>query len=238
MDNETPKYNPEDAGENTPVVESEQEGALPEGAGSSEPAKPGGIKRFLSSIFGADTRTGRVMRPALRTAALITIAFGFGLLAAFFAFYQPLRAQYGKAVGDVAALAEQLNDVNISLTGLEGEKAVMQTTLAYQQSEIERANYQVNFLIVKNDVLRARFALANEESKPGEPTAAAILAELETHLAVLLPYVEADDPTAAGMLTSRVGVVKAELDRDAEQADLDLETLYANLLELEDTLFE
>lgn len=222
-----------------PVDEAPQEiDAEPAGEPASPAARESGFTRFLRFLFGADTRVGRVMRPLLRGAALFMIAFGFGLLAAYFVMYQPMRAQYDAAFNDVKALAVQLNDANTSITALEEEQKAMQSTLALQQEEIDLSNYRVYFLIAKNDVLRARLALADTSDGPGGPAALAALNELETHLADLLPYVEADDPVLANLLTSRLDVVQAELVRDSGQAKVELESFYSNLLELEDTLFE
>ena len=205
---------------------------------AQKPVKESGSKRFLHFLFGADTKVGRVMRPLLRGAALFVIAFGFGLLAAYFVIYRPVRAQYDAAVSDVQALAGQLNDANISITALEGEQTVLESTLTIQQQELDLSNYRVYFLVAKNDVLRARLALADAANQPGGPTALAAMDDLETHLADLLPYVKADDPVLADLLTGRLDVVNAELARDSEQARVELENFYSNLLELVAKLFE
>jgi hypothetical protein len=203
-----------------------------------EPAKPGWFKRVLHFLFGADTKVGRFMRPLLRKIAMVVIAATIGVLAAYFVFHRPLQQQYNARVAEMQALAGQLDDAKLSIGTLEGEKAVLQSNLETEQAEHERANYRVNFLTVKNDVLRARLALADQSNGPGGPTALAALNELDAHLEDLLPYVEGDDPVLADLLSSRLAVVQSELVRNATQAKTELESFYANLLELEDTLFE
>ena len=204
----------------------------------STPVKESGFKRFLRFLFGADTRVGRVMRPLLRTVAMIVIAFAAGLLVAYFTLYQPALARYDAARNDVQQLNIKIGDAQTAITTLEGEKTALQATMAGQQAENELANYRVYFLIVKNDVMRARLALVDEENGPGGPTAIAALDDLRIHLADLLPYVETDNPVLADLLTNRLDVVQNELARDSKQAKVELESFYSNLLELEGSLFE
>lgn len=227
-----------------PEVSQTAESTLP--GGESIPAEPivpqpkkeGGFKRFLRFLFGPDTKMGRFMRPFLRGLAGIVIAFAAGLLIAYFAIYIPLRAQYDTVVNTVQQMNTTLQEDQITITSLQGEITALEATMAGQQAEIELSNYRVYFLIVKNDVMRARLALADEKNGPGGPTTKAALDDLEKHLADLLPYVQSDDPVLADLLTGRLDVVQNELVRDSKQAKLELDDFYTNLLELEPGLFE
>ena len=204
----------------------------------AEPVKDSGFRRFLNFLFGADTRVGRVMRPVLRTLALIVISLGAGLLVAYFTLYLPLREQRDTAAAEIQRLNGVLGEAQTSAGTVQDEMKSLQTRMEELQTENDRANFKIFFLIAKNDVLRARLALVDDSGGPGGPTALAALNDLEAHLQDLLPFIETTDPVLADLLLSRLEVVRGELGRDAEQAVIELEGFYSNLLELEATLFE
>lgn len=209
---------------------------------AKEEQKESAFKRFMNFLFGKESRVGRVVRPVLRVAALVVAMLALGALILYFTLYLPVRNQRDQALAEVQRINLELDSVQAELEDSQEELAAVEEstseTIASLEEDLELANFKVRFLIAKNDVLRARMALLDEENGPGGPTAMAALNDLEDHLEDLLPYVEEVDPVLAGLLQDRLRVVKGEFARDAQQAKVELESFYANLLELEDTLFE
>ncbi len=226
-------------------LETEEASGIPVQAVSAEegtpPGKPSFFKRVMHSIFSKDTRVGRFMQPLLRTIALIVAMLSLGILAAYFVIYLPVRQQRDQALGEISRLNQEVESIQASLDQTQSELDALTTSsgaeIADLQAENELSSFRVFFLIAKNDVLRARLALLDTQSGPGGPVALAALNDLEEHLQDLLPYVEETDSVLAGLLQDRIKVVKGELVRDAQQAKTELESFYANLLELEATLF-
>ncbi len=207
-----------------------------------KPAKPSFFKRAMHFLFSKETRVGRVMQPVLRTTGLIVGMLAIGVLVAYFTMYLPVRQQRDQALSEIVRLNGEIESVQTDLDETQSEldalSASSEAEIADLQAENELSSFRVYFLIAKNDVLRARLALLDTESGPGGPVALAALNDLETHLQDLLPYVEKNDSVLAGLLQNRIKVVKGELVRDSQQAKTELESFYANLLELENTLFK
>ena len=251
--NQNPETEKENLEKETPPIEPEPEIADPELSAPpvvepkketdkpfevAEPVKESGFKRFLRTLFGADTRTGRVLRPVLRAAALLVGAFAAGLLVAYYLLYQPMRLQRDSVLTEAQRLNGELGAAQQTISTHQNEISGMQATLDSLQAEVDAGQFRIFYLIAKNDVLRARLALLDDENGPGGPTAMAALNDLEAHLQDLLPYVEKVDPVLADLLGNRLEVVRGELVRDAQQAKVELESFYSNLLELEERLFQ
>lgn len=232
----------EELGEAAAEEESDKEPAALEEPEKLEKKRPSAFMRMLNFLFGRESRVGRFIRPVLRVTALVVGMLAIGLLIAYFTLYIPVRNQRDQALAEIQRinleLEETQGDLESAQKELESIESSTSTTIENLEEQNEFANFKVNFLIVKNDVLRARLALLDQANGPGGPSAMAALNELAVHLDDLNPYVEEADPVLADLLQDRLSVVRGELARDAEQAKVELERFYANLLELEDTLFQ
>lgn len=230
----------EEAEQTEPKTEGEIDSTTPspEGQGPKESF----FKRVLKFLFSPETRVGRILRPVLRFTALIVGMLAIGILAAYFTLYLPVRSQRDQALTEIQRINLELENTQSELSQTQDELNTIEDSTSATIADLEKqnklANFKVYFLIAKNDVLRARLALLDDANGPGGPTAMAALNDLDSHLQDLIPYVEETDPVLANLLQDRLRVVKGEFARDAQQAKVELESFYSNLLELEDTLFK
>ncbi|MCJ7624747.1 MAG: hypothetical protein MUO76_14695 [Anaerolineaceae bacterium] len=206
------------------------------------PPKPS----LLYKLFSPETKFGRFMRRFLRIAGVIVGLFALGVLTVYILMYAPMKAEkerlQSELGSELAGLQEQLSDTELELDMTKAELSALETTsqdtIDELETALEQASFRNDFLMVKNDAIRARIALLDEESGPGGPVAMTALNETRQDLQVLLPALEERDPIIAGLLDNRLSVVIGELVRDSQQAKIELEKFYTTLLEVESDLFD
>lgn len=203
-------------------------------------------RSILYALFSPETRFGRFLRPFLRTVGSIVGLFALGVLSVYILMYLPMKTEKERLQSELgrelAGITEQLSDTELELDMTKAELSALEDiseeTIDELETALDAANFRNNFLVVKNDAIRARIALLDEESGPGGPAAMAALNETKEDMQLLLPALEQRDPIIAGLLKDRLNVVIGELVRDSQQAKIELEKFYTTLLEVESDLFD
>jgi hypothetical protein len=183
------------------------------------------IGKFLNNLLGANTPTGRFMRPFLRVAALTMGMFALGLLACYLIIYQPVEKQLGLT-------AQELLQTNNTLQTVREELAAVNESQQNTLARLDTVTTRVHLLRVLNQVSSARLALSNRASAVADQ----FLSEGKVDLEPLLPVIEKMDAQKAARLLGNYNQAIIELKRDPEQARYLLEDLWTVLRVLDKTL--
>ena len=194
---------------------------------------------FFYKLLSPETRIGRFMRPFLRITATVIGFFALGFLTTYILLYRPARSAYEDTFKNLEQTTTQLEETQTQLETSRSEYADLETKsqdeIDQLKEDLDLANTRINFLKYKNNINLARRALVFDDEGA---TALEALNDAEDDLNDLLPSLEKIDPILVGLLGDRLSVVKGELVRDPDQAALELEKLYSDLLEFEMELFE
>jgi hypothetical protein len=190
---------------------------------------------FFAKIFDPGSKLGRFNRAFLRWLAAIVGLFALGLLATYLLLVKPLQGQLDATQTELQDTLAQLDSVQADLANLQQEKTTLDEDYQASQDALELANNQVVYLNIKSGMLKARLAL---KSAAGGPDALEALKQAQTDLEVLLPFIQAQDPNLADLLSSRMEVAIAEVKRDPVEAPEAVDDAYTRLLDLEEFLFE
>jgi hypothetical protein len=210
------------------------------GAAPAEPIQPAAelpqhswLYRFLNFLLGRESRLGRIMRPFLRWTASIVGLFALGLLAGYLLIYRPTQKslddaslQLSQQKAEVSRLQAQIGDLQNSIN------AANQANQAAQDS-LKKAQARNNLLVLIYDVANARTFLAQ---KDGAKVMTA-MDQARTDLDVIQPYLVTNKKELADELNGRLETVRSVLVRDAQQAQVDLDSLYNALLAANNLLF-
>jgi hypothetical protein len=118
------------------------------------------------------------------------------------------------------------------LTTLRSEKQKADDTISALQADLDIATTHVEILKLLADSNEARLALIKEDVEAAKTA----LENSTDTLDGILPLIAEMDPDLAQSISQRLGLILAELERDPESAQVDLELLTKDLLAAEDML--
>lgn len=188
-----------------------------------------------------ESKSRRRLRKVLRWTAGILILIGLGFLTAVFSLYLPIRADLNQARQDRNQAEQQIEALNNQISTLESETASQATTIGNLRTENEdllskQQAYELRIAVLKARVDVANATLAIEQDNTA--TARLVLnGTLET-LQRIEDELPADQSAALDPLQQRLELVLSELESDVFAALSDLNVLEAQLLQLEDDLFD
>ncbi len=207
---------PADVQGGTPAVE-------PETVAEAGPPAPSFSRRVLKFLFDREGRVGRVLRPVLRTTALIVGMFALGMLATYILYYRPQ--------------AQTLEETRSRLATVQAGLDTAQSDLQQTRRDLDKATADLAAMTTRSQVLEVlsrvntiRYALA-----AGDKAAATTALEAaNTALSPLLPAIKAGNVEVATAIQDRLGLVAREMSRDPKTAQADLGLLVETLQNLAD----
>lgn len=198
---------------------------------AGEKPKQSAVSKVLNFLFSPQTRRGRFMRSLLRWVAAIVGLFALGLLVTYLLVYRPVQQQLDATQVELKGVQQQLLDVQATLTST--QKGLQDVQGQYQQSQaaLKKANLRVRLLWVLNYVNSARLALNKKDGGAAQNALNSAKSEIDGALADL----QAFDPAAANLVSTRLGLVISELN-DPATAQADLDILYNKLVDVDNAL--
>jgi len=193
--------------------------------------KQGAVSKVLNFLFSPQTGFGRFMRTLVRWVAAIVGLFALGLLVTYLLVYRPTQQQLDATQIELKGVQQQLLDVQATLTST--QKGLQDVQGQYQQSQaaLKKASLRAHMLWVLNDVNSARLALFNKDGGAAQNALNSAKSEMDAAKVDL----QAFDPAAANLISTRLGLVISELN-DPATAQADLDILYAKLVEVDNAL--
>jgi hypothetical protein len=236
----TEEKKPEEAKpEEIKPAEESQEQKKDQSSGIETPSAPPAVEKpkqsvgskVLNFLFSPQTGRGRFMRALVRWVAAIVGLFALGLLVTYLLVYRPAQQQLDTTRVELKGVQQQLLDVQATLTST--QKGLQDVQGQYQQSQaaLKKANLRVQLLWVLNYVNSARLALTNKDGGAAQNALNSAKTEMDGALADL----QAFDPAAANLVSTRLGLVISELN-DPTTAQADLDILYAKLVDIDNAL--
>jgi hypothetical protein len=189
--------------------------------------------RFLNFMLGRDTRVGRILRPFLRWAAAITGLFALGLLAGYLLLYQPTQQ-------NLDAANEQLNQQKTEMERLQAQITVLQNSVVAADQAVQAAQVNLSKAEARNNLLVLIYDVANARTYLAQKDGAKVMTAIDqarTDLTTFQPYLVAAKKDLSDELNGRLETVRSVLVRDAQQAQVDLDSLYNALLAANQLLF-
>jgi hypothetical protein len=198
---------------------------------AAEKPKQSAGSTVLNFLFSPQTGRGRFMRTLLRWVAAIVGLFALGLLVTYILVYRPAQQQLDATQVELKGVQQQLLEVQATLTST--QKGLQDVQGQYQQSQaaLKKANLRVRLLWVLNYVNSARLALTNKDGAAAQNALNSAKSEIDGALADL----QAFDPAAANLVSTRLGLVISELN-DPVTAQADLDILYNKLVDVDNAL--
>jgi peptidoglycan hydrolase CwlO-like protein len=171
------------------------------------------------------SQAGRFFRTLLIWLGVIAVAFLAGVGTYHFMRYAPVEKT-------VVEAQSALDEANSELTTLRSEKQKADDTISALQADLDIATTHVEILKLLADSNEARLALIKEDVEAAKTA----LENSTDTLDGILPLIAEMDPDLAQSISQRLGLILAELERDPESAQVDLELLTKDLLAAEDML--
>jgi hypothetical protein len=202
-------------------------------ASAPSPQKKGPLPgRAARHVFSPDTRTGRIVRPLVRTLGFITGFFALGLLTCYILLYQPAerksrsaQAQLEQARQDLDSKQEELRKAAQSLVGSE---SVRQTT----SSALEKIQARLALQQALTSVVETRLALAQKDNAAASLALNQAEAQIKAQMPVLQKLAAANPDNIAKV----IDLARSDLNRDATLAGQDLQRLSSELTLLDKAL--
>jgi hypothetical protein len=208
---------------------------IPEAAPEAAPPlhKPGIIYRFFHSIFGADSKVGRVVRPVVRAAAFSVVLFTTGLLAVYLLLYQPevkLRTSSQLALKNTQL---KLAESDLSLQNLQKQYATLQANFQKAQDDQKKTDMHLLLVNTRIKAAEAQIALWNKDGA----TALQALKDTRTLLDKILVTVKSSSPDRAVLLDNELTSATTNLVPDPNASISFLRLLDSDLVVVEKYLF-
>lgn len=194
-------------------------------AATFEIKKPSWSARLIGEVIRANTRPGRFIRLLIRIAALSTIFFALGVLAAYWRLYAPLRDQVDLLLQHYEnTQAQYLNTrqdlLNATNQALEAET---QASLATSRLKIEQTHNHLLQAFLK--LGEARQAL--EENQ--KITARQAIENAEQHVMSIKSQIIALDAQQGESIQALFTLIYSDLQRESKIALQDLQRLQTEL---------
>lgn len=201
---------------------------IPEYGPKPEPElKPKPKKNIFKSLFNPETRFGRGMRSSTRWVGIILGLFALGMLATYFLLVQPLSASLDQTQAALEKNTQELQTANQKIADLQANQKT-------DNSSLQTALVQLNFMKLKANVEEAQLGLARKE----DAAVKVAMDKIAVNLPALLPELKKIDANKAALLETRMNEALADMKTDPLLVQTDLERSTSTLLELEMILFK
>lgn len=186
------------------------------------------------------SRSRLFFRKMLIWLVIIAVAFTAGIAADHFLRYKPLLAAQVEAEDALDQAQQDLSDLQIENDRLDilnqdagVQIAKLETEKKALQDELDTTVTHLELLQVLVDVSSARVALFLENVKDAKT----YLVKTQERLDDLLPHIAEYDPALAQDMPQRLNLIISGLERDTENAKIDLELITKDLLNIEEAVF-
>jgi len=186
------------------------------------------------------TRGQPFIRKLLIWLVVIAIGFSAGMAADHFLRYKPLsEASYAtqieldQAYQDLNGMQVTVDSLNSKIQEAEAKVTGLETDKKSLQDELDQTTTHLELFQVLVDVSNARVALFLENVKDAKT----YLVKTQERLDDLLPRIAEYDPALAQDMPQRLNLIISGLDRDTENAKIDLELITKDLLNIEEAVF-
>ncbi len=178
-------------------------------------------------------RTQVFFKKLLRWSVLVSLFFLAGLLSAYFFLYKPVAQNLAETQDRLADAVQQAEELKSRLTAAETTVTGLKSENETLQAELDEANDHLSLIQVLVDVSTARLALVFEDV----PGAKLALTDTPAHLERLSARIAEYDANLASSMPQRLSLILSGLESDPKTAEIDLELLTKNLLDVEKALF-
>ena len=190
------------------------------------PEKTGSLPgRAARHAFSPDTRTGRVLRPLIRTLGFIIGFFALGLLTCYILLYQPAerrarstQTQLEAARQELDTKQEELRKAALALVGSEGDRKTA-------SSALEKIQARLTLQQALTSVVETRLALAQKDNA----AARLALTQAEKQISEQMPVLQKLAGANPDNIAKVIDLAKSDLDRDTNLASQDLQRLASEL---------
>lgn len=186
------------------------------------------------------SRPQRFFRKVLIWLVIIVIAFSAGMVVDHFLRYKPLSDDNVETRTALDQAQQDLNDMQADIDRLStldqeaGDNiAELESEKKSLQDELDQTTTHLELFQVLVDVSNARVALFLENVKDAKT----YLVKTQERLDDLLPRIAEYDPALAQDMPQRLNLIISGLDRDTENAKIDLELITKDLLNIEEAVF-
>ncbi len=186
------------------------------------------------------SRLQRFTRKALIWLVVIVIVFSGGMAADHFLRYKPLsdaqaatQTELDQAHQDLSDMQVAFDRINAKNQEAEAKITELETEKKSLQDELDLTTTHLELFQVLVDVSNARVALFLENVEDAKTS----LVKTQQYLELLLPRIVEYDPVLAQDIPQRLNLIISGLDRDTENAKIDLELITKDLLNIEEAMF-
>lgn len=185
--------------------------------------------RELSPEKQPPSRFVRFLRKVMIGFAIVAVIFLAGFLTDHFIRYRPLSKELDNTRSELEQANQELSDLEDENDRLTKANQAANDELDALEAELIAARANLKFYQVLVDVNTARIELFMEDIESAQTA----LEETRDNLEDLLPFIEEVDSELALSLPRRLDLIISGLVRDPEIAQIDLELLTKDLLDLE-----
>ncbi len=188
------------------------------------------------AISRKESKAAQFFRSFLRWAGMALLVFGLGALTTIFLFYIPKSSELKQAEQKLATANATITELQTEITSLKNhikELSTLEETNLALQRDLDQTQVHVHLLTALADVRTAQFALEQDDAT----TANAELANTSTTLTEMQSLLDGEQADSINSMLSRLEQALGELDTNLFAAQLDLEVLANDLLQLEKSLF-